>query len=145
MSGNLNAPATLTPLKESHNPLYMRLGGLTDFLDAVEHREISILIWTYNIYVISNRNSFYSFVTSLLVSVLTGHIQVKNVSTSIFLFFCLLRLMLCFCENYHAMLNTSINYMLFFYYYNTIYLLIHTFFFLNSLKIHKILHKNNIF
>jgi hypothetical protein len=40
----------------------------------------------YNIHVISNRNSFYSSVTSLHVSAPTGHLQVKSVSTSIFVF-----------------------------------------------------------
>jgi hypothetical protein len=65
------------------------------------------------IYVIRNRNSFYSSVTSLHVSAPTGHLQVKkNVLTSIFVFV----------KDPHATLNTSIITYVTFYYY-TIYLL----------------------
>jgi hypothetical protein len=44
---------------------------------------VYIYIYIY-IYVIRSRNSFYSSVTSLHVSAPMGHLQVKNVLTSIF-------------------------------------------------------------
>jgi hypothetical protein len=91
-----------------------------EFLKYVLNKFVGILYAyiIYTVYVIRNRNSFYSSITSLQVSVSMGHLQVKKCININFFVFCFV-----FVKDHHATLNTSIITYVTFYYY-TIYPLI---------------------